>query len=176
MNVTKRQTERKLLSEDCWIDVEDCKVRIDYMTRSQETEYRRLAMMWRADMQSDEPHYVEHYIRCAVQEFTGATIEDKPAKLVRTNGKADKFVTDSAECDFIQFLLATGIHETVWIGIVQRLSFDDMDKKKQSSQQTSSKAVISESVASASQGQTSLTHGAESIQKQAENELSIAIL
>ena len=142
--IEAKVTERKLLSEECWIDVgNDIQLRIDYPTHSQSTEQRRLEMLWFNKMaRPDTEHWIEYYIRCTVREVRGFSIEGKAARLVLERGIADHLTNaDPARpnemgknLDVIAVFVEFDMLESLCGMILQRLEMNEMDKKKLQSQ------------------------------------------
>ena len=128
----KKRVEKKLLSEDCWIDLVDgLKIRVDYLTRSQETELRRLKTLWKYNLADPESnHWIEYYFRAAVKEIQGFTIEGQPAKLESSGGLAMSLINEKGDSvDVCGAFAELGILETACSLIRERLDFGELSKK-----------------------------------------------
>jgi hypothetical protein len=124
--------EKKLLSEECWIELGDeVKIRIDYPTRSQEVELRRLQKVWNYHKESaDTSHWMEYYLRTAIREVVGFSSEGKPLTLVVERGLAKELTDGTVHLDLIATLLELDLIEAVGGMIMQRLEMTEIDKKK----------------------------------------------
>ena len=137
----KPQIEKKLLGEDVWIDIgnDGEKVRIDYQTRSQEVEFRRLQKVWFAGMfNADTEHWVVFYLRSTIREVEGFTIEGKPAKLVLERGSAKELSNGEKSIDVIAMFQDADLVWSLAGEIMSRLNVSETEKKTQSSQPNSS--------------------------------------
>lgn len=143
----KVEPEKKLLGESCWIALaDDLKIRIDYLTRAQETEFRRLLKLWegnRADPNGN--HWIEYYFRAAVKEVLGFTIEGERSTLTVEHGLARSLKNDKGtkEIDVCAAFVEYGILEGACGLIRQRLEFGDIEKKSSESSQNLSSGASS---------------------------------
>jgi hypothetical protein len=147
----KKPVEKKLLSEQAWIELWDgVRVRIDYLTRAQETELRRLRAMWRAKIADPNgDHFLEYYIRAAVKEAVGFGIEGETARIESSGGLAMNLVTSpqdadkSLRIDITEAFAQLGALEALCGAISERLNFDEVEKKSVSSPPSSLSAESS---------------------------------
>jgi hypothetical protein len=148
MNIEKKDIERKILTEECWIDLGDgLGLRIDYPTRGQEAEYRRLDALWAFNAmmeQSEQP--INYYLRCACKQVRGLTIENEEASIEVKNGLAKNLVFKGGQVDFIDFLVGANLWYRAWFDVKQKLAYDDIDKKKLQSQPDSTEKESSENI------------------------------
>jgi hypothetical protein len=135
-----KRIERKLLSEECWIDLGDgLEIKIDYMTRSQEVEFRRLATLWELQGTSEKQHYWGYFLKSISKNIRGLTIAGKPATLEFKNGLLENIISDGNKYDYVAVLLELKKLENLYYEAYTKLVFDDVDKKKFLSVQESSK-------------------------------------
>lgn len=132
--------EKKLLSEPCWIDLNDeVKVRIDYPTRSQEVELRRLQKIWFSGLaRADTEHWMAYYLRSTIREVMGFSIEGKPAQLVLERGSALSLSNGTTSLDLIATLLELDLIEALGGMIMSRLEVTEVEKKRLDSPPSSS--------------------------------------
>ena len=145
MNLTKEQIEKKTLSGECWIKVSDFELRIDYPTRNQDAEYRRLKSYWDLGMGGESEHFMNYYIRSTVKAVRGLTIEGQDVELESIGGLAMNLKSNSVSVDLIEVLLGLGKWEDALVSIRERLSVTNLDKKKLNSQPDLSKTESSKS-------------------------------
>src|SRR3990167_8878548 len=139
-DITNEQIERKTLSEDCWIDLEDFQIRIDYPTYSQTTELRRLAIQWGAG-QADEntEHYLGYYLRATLRGVKGLFSNGKELTLELERGLAKNFIGGDKPLDVIATFVHLKLLELAVSEIQQKLQVSGEDKKKSLSQPNSLK-------------------------------------
>ncbi len=174
MDITKEKIERierKTLGEDCWIPIgEDIKIKVDYLTRAQEMEFNRLSLSWNLNKgQGTHSHHLEYYMRCAIKDIIGITIEGKEAELIIKDGLAKYLVTEEIKkdklpdddprkkkpLDFIACLLGLELFEIALYKIYEKLEMTEADKKKLQSAQNSVKPENSEGQEKSSEAATS---------------------
>lgn len=134
---TVEKIERKSLGEECWISLGDIKIRVDYLTRSQEMEFNRLSIAWGLQQgHIVHSHHLEYYFRCAVKDIQGITIEGKETVLTFKNGLAQDLVTndlkesDRKKLDVVACFLGLEMFHLACGSIFQRLEMSEADKKK----------------------------------------------
>jgi hypothetical protein len=135
MDIEKQQIERKPLGEDCWIDLPgDVRLRIDYMTEAQDSQLRKLNLMWQFNVQTEKLEYADDYmIRATVKEVQGLTIEGEPFKLNIVHGMIERPKIEKEEDrlkDFVSILKAASLYEATVMSINMRLAMSGTDKKK----------------------------------------------
>ena len=149
--VDLKAPEKKLLSEECWIDLaNDVKIRIDYPTRSQEVELRRLQKIWFHDKQQpDTEHWMTAYLRATIKDAVGFSIEGKPAILIVERGLAKELTCDKDSknpqdhLDLIATFIELDLVEAIGGLIMSRLEMTDVEKKTLPSPPNSSKTANS---------------------------------
>ena len=141
--------EKKLLSEACWIELsEGVRIRIDYPSRSQEVELRRLQKMWFHGMQqADTEHWMSFYLRTTIKEVEGFSVDGgKPLKLVLERGLAKELTDGTAHLDLIATFLEMDLIEAIGGMIMQRLEVTEVEKKTSASPLNSSKMENSKEI------------------------------
>jgi hypothetical protein len=138
--------DKKLLGEDLWFDLSDeIKVRIDYPSRSQEVEQRRLQKVWNGGYaQADSEHWLAYYVRSTLREVVGFTIEGKPAVLIVEKGIARNLSNGEKSLDVVSVLLELDILFSLASAIMSRLEVTEVEKKSSGSQPNSSVMANSE--------------------------------
>jgi hypothetical protein len=123
--------EKKLLSEECWIELsDDVKVRVDYPTRSQEVELRRLQKLWNFGLaRADTEHWLSYYLRATIRDVVGFTIEGRLARLVLDRGLAKHLTNDDKTLDVVALFVDLDIVEELAGKINSRLEVTDVEKK-----------------------------------------------
>jgi hypothetical protein len=134
--------ERKPLTEDCWIDLGDgFEIRIDYPTRGQESEYKRVSQLMGVESRDENKFSDEQlmrlgsfYLKCVCKEIKGLNVDKEPAKLEIKKGLAENIVfkKDGKEksVDFIDWLSGMNLWLITWAQARMKLKYDDVDKKK----------------------------------------------
>lgn len=166
IDLKKEEYEKKLLGVDCWLEIgkdygvnDPIKIRIDYPTRSQTVEFRRLLTVWKADLQTEHTqHWLEYYFRSTVREIEGISVEGKAARLTLEGGLAKNLSAGNVDLDVVQVFSTLGILQVVVGMIRSKLEFSDIEKKNSQSPLNSSKKESSPEPQS-SPGQTSSTDG-----------------
>lgn len=143
-DISKEQIERKTLSEECWIELGDFQIKVDYPTYSQVTELRRLTIMWEAQRASeDTEHFLGYYLRSTLKGVKGLVADGKELTVELERGLAKNFVGGSRPLDIVATFLAVELLEIAVVRIRERLEVSNEDKKKSSSQPSSLKKVES---------------------------------
>jgi hypothetical protein len=124
--------EKKLLSEECWIELGDgLRFRIEYPSEGRKTEFQRLWLLWyngKADGRTE--HWAAYYIRSTVKEVDGLTIEGESAKLMFDSDLATEFSNGKSSLDFITTLNEWRLVFVLAGMIMEHLGMTEIDKKK----------------------------------------------
>ena len=123
--------ERKLLSEEAWIELGDIRIRFDYPTRSQEMEFRILKVRWDGGhAEATSEHWIGYYLRATIKEVLGFARNGKPYKLELINGLARDLVAGENRLDMIAVFQEYDLLESLFGLIWKRLEVTELDKKK----------------------------------------------
>ena len=148
MDISKQaveKIERKSLGEDCWINIgDDIRVRVDYMSKSQEIEFNRHVLAFETDHSEIlHRHYIDFYLRATIKAVEGITLEGRETELESVNGLAMSLVTTDnkkspqQKIDLIGTIVELGMTFILCGMIVEKLKFTEADKKKLQSVQDS---------------------------------------
>lgn len=138
-DISKEQIERKTLSEDCWIDLGEFEIKVDYPTYSQTTELRRLTILWEAQRANeDTEHFLGYYLRSTLKGVKGLVANGKELTVEIERGLAKNFAGDKP-LDIVATFLALGLLEIAVVRTRERLEMSGEDKKKFLSQPNSLK-------------------------------------
>jgi hypothetical protein len=158
--------EKKLLSEPCWIELNDeVKIRIDYQTRNQEAHFNRLIRISQSKYDSAETEdWGIYYLRSTIKEVVGFTKDGKPLVAVLERGFLKELSNGETSIDLMAKFVDWDLVDAVAGMIRQRLEVSEVEKKSSSSPPSSSKTENLEGIGSPSiPAPESLTLNAQSI-------------